>query len=312
MLGRHVAETSFKAHLPPAGNWQLATGNNVAVLRGGAICLCLLFVAAGCGGSSSASGTVANDFDGPAAYRWVQRIVSSGPRPAGSPTLYRVAARLKGALPEGRYERVPHGLRNVVGTVPGKDPGKYVVVGAHYETKDVPGFVGANDSASGTAVVLQLARTLRPRTIGPTVHFVLFDGEESPPGTPDSEFLAKGLRGSKAAGRDFRRAQAMILLDYVGNKGLKLPREGFSDQDLWGQLRAAAQRVGRGSYFPNSVEDSIYDDHWPFLQRGIPSIDLIDWSYRACVHKPCDDLSQISERSLDATGESVLELLRTL
>jgi Zn-dependent M28 family amino/carboxypeptidase len=186
-----------------------------------------------------------------------------------------------------------------------------VVVGAHYETKDVPGFVGANDAASGTAVAVQLARTLRPHTIGPTVVFVLFDGEETPPGTPDSEFLQKGLRGSKVAARRYRSAKAMILLDYVGNRGLQLPREGFSDRGLWSNLRAAARRVGRGSFFPNRTEASILDDHYPFLQAGVPSIDLIDWSY-PCDDNPCDTLAKIAPQSLDATGESVLELLRTL
>jgi hypothetical protein len=144
------------------------------------------------------------------------------------------------------------------------------------------------------------------------VVFILFDGEESPPGTPDSEFLQKGLRGSKVAARRYRDAKAMILLDYVGNRNLKLPREGFSDRALWSRLRAAAKRVGRGSFFPDRTEESIFDDHYPFLQAGVPSIDLIDWTYRPCDDNPCDSLSKIARQSLDATGESVLELLRTL
>ena len=69
----------------------------------------------------------------------------------------------------------------MIGTVPGRDPSRTVVVGAHYDTKDIPGFVGANDGASGVAVVVELARTLTPRTLRPTVVFILFDGEESPP-----------------------------------------------------------------------------------------------------------------------------------
>src|SRR4051812_24495194 len=240
-----------------------------AVRRSALLVLCVL--AAGCGGSSSAGSTktarVADRFDSAAAYRWVKRQVAGGPRPAGSPQLHRLAAKLRDALPRGRYEAVPGGLRNVVGTVPGRDPSAgYVVVGAHYETKDVPGFVGANDAASGTAVALQLARTLRPRAIGPTVVFILFDGEESPPGTPDSQFLEKGLRGSKVAARKYRDAKAMILLDYVGNRGLRLPREGFSNEALWSKLRAAAQRLGKSRFFPNGTETSIYDDHYPFLR----------------------------------------------
>jgi Zn-dependent M28 family amino/carboxypeptidase len=160
-------------------------------------------------------------------------------------------------------------------------------------------------------VAVQLARTLKPRTIRPTVHFILFDGEESPGNTPDSQFLQKGLRGSKVAARAYSQAEAMILLDFVGQRNLRLPREGFSDPDVWRKLRGAAQSVGYGSVFPNTAGESIYDDHYPFLQRGVPSIDLIDWPY-ACYHVACDDLSQISQRSLDATGETVLQLLHRL
>jgi glutaminyl-peptide cyclotransferase len=292
------------------GGTEWETNRFVARVVAAVLCSAIL---AGCGGSSPAAGArPAGRFDADAAYRWVKVQLAYGPRPAGSPQLYRLAARLKAALPHGRYEAVPKGLENVVGTVPGRDPGRYVVVGAHYDTKDVPGYLGPNDSAAGTAVLVQLARTLEPRTIGPTVVFVLFDGEESPAGVPDSEFLQTGLRGSKVAAREFRRAQAMILLDYVGNRGMKLPREGFSTRWLWSKLRDAARRAGQGGFFPDTVETSIYDDHYPFLQRGIPSIDLIDWSYGSCAHTPCDSLSKISRASLDATGESVLGLLHTL
>src|SRR4051812_46109820 len=172
-------------------------------------------------------------FDGPAAFGLVRMQLSYGPRPAGSAPSRRLAEKLRTLLPNGRFQPVPGGLRNVVGTVPGRDPSRTVVVGAHYDTKDAPGFLGANDGAGGTAAVVQFARQLRPRTIGPTVQFVLFDGEESPRGVPDSQFLATGLRGSKVAASAFGHAQAMILLDFVADKDLSIPREGTSDQQLW-------------------------------------------------------------------------------
>src|SRR2546421_412826 len=81
---------------------------------------------------------------------------------------------------------------------------------------------------------------LKPPTIGPPVEFVLFDGEESPRGVPDNDFLAYGLRGSKVAAQAFKGAEAMILLDFVGDKNLSLPREGTSDIRLWARLRTAA------------------------------------------------------------------------
>jgi hypothetical protein len=247
-------------------------------------------------------------FDSGAAWGLLREQVELGPRPAGSEASRRLAERLRRLLPRGRFEPVPNGLRNVVGTVRGRQAG-YVVVGAHYDTKDIPGFVGANDGASGTAVVVQLARTIkRPRH---TIKFILFDGEESPAGTPGRLFEQEGLRGSKVAARRYRHARAMVLLDFVGDRHLSLPREGSSDPELWGRLRAAARAVGVGRHFPPRTRGSILDDHIPFLRQGVPSIDLIDFDF-PCWHRRCDDLSTVSERSLDATGEAVYRLLASL
>jgi hypothetical protein len=259
----------------------------------------------------AAPAKVADRFDGPAAFKLLKLQLSYGPRPAGSKPSRRLATALRSLLPKGRFQKVPGGLRNVVGTVPGRDPRKFVVVGAHYDSKDIPGFLGANDGGSGTAGVVQLARQLKPHTIGPTVKFVLFDGEESPRGVPDSQFLAYGLRGSKVAAKAFRKAEAMVLLDFVGDKRLSLPREGTSNTRLWSRLRTAAARAGVGAYFPDEVGLGIEDDHTPFLQQGVPSIDLIDWDF-PCFHKTCDNLSAVSEKSLDASGEAVAGLLATL
>jgi hypothetical protein len=247
-------------------------------------------------------------FDSGAAWALLRDQVELGPRPAGSPASRRLAARLRRLLPRGRYEAVPGGLRNVVGTVRGREPG-YIVVGAHYDTKDIPGFLGANDGASGTAVVVQLARTIeRPRH---TIEFILFDGEESPAGTPARLFEQEGLRGAKVAARRYRDARAMVLLDFVGDRRLSLPREGSSDAGLWRRLRAAAAAVGVARHFPPRTRGTILDDHVPFLRAGVPSIDLIDFDF-PCWHLLCDDMSNVSERSLDATGEAVYRLLASL
>ena len=262
-------------------------------------------------GSGSATTALGNRFDGPAAFKLIELQLSYGPRPAGSPQSRRLGEKLRALLPQGRFQPVPGGLRNIVGTVPGRDPRRFVVVGAHYDSKDIPGFLGANDGGSGTAAVVQLARQLKPRTIGPTVEFVLFDGEESPRGVPDSQFFTRGLRGSKVAAQRFRRAEAMILLDFVGDKDLSLPREGTSDPRLWARLRAAARKAGVGAYFPDATGVGIEDDHTPFERAGVPSIDLIDWDF-PCFHKTCDNLSAVSEKSLDASGEAVAGLLSTL
>lgn len=250
-------------------------------------------------------------FNGRAAFRWLKLQVAYGPRPAGSPALRQLAERLRGALPNGRFQAVPGGLENVVGTVRGRDPSRYIVVGAHYDTKDAPGNVGANDGAGGSAAVIQLARQLKPRRIRPTVYFVLFDGEETPAGVPESQFYQRGLRGSKVAARAFRHAHAMILLDFVAGRHLSLPREGNSDPGLWGRLRRAARRGRVAPFFPPSSEAQIIDDHVPFENVGVRSIDLIDWSF-PCNDLPCDNLSAVSETSLYASGQAVWTLLPTL
>jgi hypothetical protein len=278
----------------------------------------LVSVSVGCGdgdGTAAAAGAVprasVDRFDGDAAYRLVESQVALGPRPAGSPTARRLASRLRRAVPSGRFQPVGDGLRNVVGRVPGREPSRTVIVAAHYDTKDIPGFVGANDGASGTAVVAQLAKTIKPRTLDPSLVFLFFDGEEAPAGVPDTEFERYGLRGSKAVAPRYRSAEAMILLDFVGERGLRVPYEGYSDQRLWQRLRRAARTVGVGKVFPAREQSAILDDHVPFSRVGVPSIDLIDFDF-PCWHLRCDDLSRISVRSLDATGETVLQLLRTL
>ena len=255
--------------------------------------------------------TAGGRFNSTSALIFLKLQLSFGPRPAGSVASRRLAENLRNLLPHGRFQPVPGGLRNVVGTVPGRDPKRYVVVGAHYDSAALPGFLGANDGAGGTAAVIQLARQLRPREIDPTVHFVLFDGEELPRGVPESQFLEKALRGSKVAAREFSRAEAMILLDFVADKNLSIPREAQSDPALWEKLRGAARTAGVGRFFPPGTGVGLIDDHTPFRQAGIPSIDLIDWDF-PCYHKRCDDLSAVSEKSLDASGEAVAALLRTL
>jgi Peptidase family M28 len=253
-----------------------------------------------------------NRFDGAAAFRLLREQVELGPRPAGSAASRRLAEQLRMTLPNGRFEAVPGGLRNVVGELPGR--GRAVLVAAHYDTKDLPGFVGANDGAGGTAAVVELARALqRSRPAGgPPVRFVLFDGEETPRGVPDEQFASKGIRGSRAYVKAHRDAlpQAMILLDFVADRRLSIPREWGSSRALWARLRGSARAVGVEAAFPDRIVGEVLDDHTPFRRADVPAINLIDFEF-ACWHRRCDDLSAVSERSLDASGEAVLQLLRS-
>lgn len=259
----------------------------------------------------------ARAFDGAKAFALLrEQVVEYGWRPAGSAALRRLAVRLKTLMPRGRFENVPGhpGLRNVVGTIPGRSPA--ILVGAHYDVEAEPrGFVGANDGAAGTAAVVTLARAFarapRPRNAR-ELRFVLFDGEEEPAGcTP---FIDCGLRGSTAyAQRHAPDLRAMILLDYIAEKrGLRFARELGSDAALWRQLRSAARTAGVASLFPDADAPSqILDDHTPFTRRGVPAIDIIDFDYPQR-DSLADNLSAVSARSLDAVGEAVHGLVTRL
>jgi hypothetical protein len=255
-------------------------------------------------------------FDGRRAFALLrEQVLRFGWRPAGSAALRGLTVRLRALLPHGRFEPVPghRGLRNVVGSIAGR--GKAIVVGAHYDVEARPrGFVGANDGAAGSAAVVWLARALArsPRERGDRpLRFVLFDGEEEPAGCVP--FIACGLRGSKAyVARHDAALRSLVLLDYVAAKhGLSLPREGASDRGLWVQLRSAAVAVGVGALFPDTEGISLLDDHTPFVERGIPAIDVIDFDYPPR-DTLADDLDQVSERSLDAVGEAVYRLVSRL
>ena len=249
-------------------------------------------------------------FDGARAFAELRRQVEMGPRPAGSAASRRLAARIRRALPSGRYEQVPGGLRNVVGHLPGSKPA--VVVAAHYDTKAIPGFVGANDGAGGTAAVLELARVLRrtKRPAGaPELRFVFFDGEEAT--DDDADFYGSGLRGSRAyASRHAGELRAVVAARLRRRQEAADPARGGVGQAavVAPARRGAPRRHAAG--FPARTQSQIIDDHTPFARDGVPAIDLIDFDF-PCWHKRCDDMSAVSKRSLDVSGETVLELLRT-
>ena len=277
-----------------------------------ALAVALVLAASG-GGSNARSGSAASAalrFDARRAYALTRLQVSYGPRPAGSAAQRRVAAVLRRKLPGGHFEAVPGGLRNVVGGLPGREPA--VVLGAHYDTTPVPGYLGANNSAAGVAAVIEIARDLaraRSTKHRRAVSFALFDGEEAPAGFTD--FFAQGLRGSKAYVQAHRSTtRELVLLDFIALRDERLPREAGSDPALWERLRQAAGRVGSGSLFPGTTRGRILDDHTPFTMAGIPAIDLIDFDY-PCWQKLCDNLSQVSRRNLGAVGEAVLSLIRS-
>ena len=248
----------------------------------------------------------------------VQRQVAVGQRPAGSPQLRRLATQLRPMLPNGTFEPFAstgpqQGLRNIVGVLPGRAPA--ILIGAHYDSEYHPkGFVGANDSAAGTAALIELARRLPPEL--PKDHreirFVLFDGEEDPPGCSDKDFEFCALRGSRAyVAAHPGQVGDMILLDYIANKDARIPRETNSTVALWADLRNAAEEVGAEGLFPDATQQPVLDDHIPFLEHGIPSIDLIDFSY-PYADSIEDTPDKLDTAVLDKVGETVSQLVINL
>ena len=245
----------------------------------------------------------------------VERQVAAGQRPAGSPQLRRLATELRPLLPAGRFEPVAssgpqQGLRNIVGVLPGRAPA--VLIGAHYDTEWHPkGFVGANDGAAGTAAVIELSRSLADELPEDhrEVRFVLFDGEEDPPECPDAEFQSCALRGSRAYAAAHRSEIGdMVLLDYIANRGARFRREANSTQVLWDRLRDAAAEVGASELFPPGVQGGIIDDHVPFLEQGVPSIDVIDFDY-PYADTVEDTVDKLDPAVLDKVGETVAQLV---
>lgn len=252
-------------------------------------------------------------FDADRALRLVRMQLQAGPRPSGSAALAGLRPRLRDRLPRGRNEAVAGhpGLVNLVGRIPGRRPA--VVLAAHYDTQIEPaGFVGANDSAAGTAVVLEAARALAamPRPRGAReVRFVLFDGEELPADGRAERFAEDGLRGSRAYARAHaRELGSVVVADYVANRGVRLPREPQSDRTLWGRLQAAAAKVGTGRVFAGTGKTRIVDDHVPFLDANVPAATLIDWTYPQ-KNTAADTLDRLSARAIDATGETLVAWL---
>ena len=175
----------------------------------------------------------------------------------------------------------------------------------------MPGFVGANDGAGGTAQMLELARVLKKTKRSknaPPIRFVAFDGEEA---TDDNDFYGTGLRGSKPyAKKHAKGLKELVLLDFVADKDLAIPREQSSDAEMWADLREAAERVGSDAAFPDAEQgDGRGRPHARSSGAACPSIDLIDFDF-PCWHQTCDDLTAVSKASLDKSGEAVLEFLR--
>jgi Zn-dependent M28 family amino/carboxypeptidase len=250
--------------------------------------------------------------------------VALGPRPAGSRASDEEVGLIVRELRRAgvSHVRIQHPYRNVVGEIPGSRPGT-VVVGAHHDTKDVPGFVGANDGASGVAVVLELARALPSRLDGPSVSLALFDAEEARGNRPferdgargSRQYVAYARRGGEQGSPPLDRIRAMVLFDMVGDCDLRIPRELGSDPRLYGAFADAARTAGGDPSPFTGQTNAILDDHVPFRVAGVPALDAIDLDFGPGPppgdywHTRADDLGHVCAGSLDAVGEAAVRAI---
>ena len=253
-------------------------------------------------------------FDGARAYADVQSQVAFGPRIPGTSahahTVDWIRQELEAAgwhVEIQQLQSMGHPIQNIRAYRTGAAP-EYVI-GAHYDTrlcadqdpepsKQSQPVPGADDGASGVAVLLELARTL-PQN-GMEVWLVFFDAEDNGR-IPGWDWLL----GSRAfvAGMQVR-PKGMILLDMVGQENLSLPMEGNSDQALRTAIWNKAAALGYANIFLPRVKYSIEDDHLPFIRAGIPSVDIIDIDYPYW-HTTSDLPEHVSPRSLQIVGEVV-------
>src|SRR5919109_5148173 len=272
---------------------------------------------AGCGGGDTPGATSRDRFDARRAFQDLRAQVRIGPRPAGSRASKEevdfIVDRLREAGVRGTV--VQHPYRNVVARIPGREAGT-VVVAAHHDTKDIPGFVGANDGASGVAVLLELARKLPRPLPGPSVDLVFFDAEEARDDRPfdvdgargSTQFVRYARHGARQASPPLSEIRAMVLFDLVADCDLGIPREANSDERLYDLFaRAASDRSSSDSAAPFvGSAPGVLDDHTPFLGAGIPAVDLIDFDFGpgptpgAWWHTRQDNLRHVCARSLDA------------
>jgi Zn-dependent M28 family amino/carboxypeptidase len=271
-------------------------------------------------------------FDGQRAYEEVEALVQFSPRDAGTPNGWKAANHIADRLKkldisteiDTFVDMTPDGektMRNVIGRIPGKTD-QWVILGSHFDT--MPGiedFQGANDSGSSTGVLLELARIMSASGIVPDVGlvFAFFDGEEGIAGYIPGDGLHGSRRMASSLVRtgEHKAVKAMILLDMVGDKDLNFTIPYNSSRVLVQDLLEAAHTAGHREYFSLS-RSIITDDHVPFLEIGIPAIDIIDFRYGSEPglndhwHTDSDHLENISAESLQITGETTLQLLKKL
>ncbi|MEJ5240231.1 MAG: M28 family peptidase [Anaerolineales bacterium] len=254
-------------------------------------------------------------FDGARAFAYVERQVALGPRTPGSQAQAQVLEWMREELrrygwqvelQEGSVRG--HVIRNLI-AFRQPEPPRWLL-GAHYDSRlladrdpdptlrtlPVP---GANDGASGVAVLLELARVL-PSDL--SVWLVFFDAEDQGhiPGWEEWSLGARYFVQTMPF-----RPEGVIIVDMVGDADLDLPMDANSDPALRESIWQVAGELGYGEIFRPQVAYAVIDDHIPFLEAGIPAVDIIDLNY-AFWHTTQDTPDKVSPRSLEIVGQTLL------
>ncbi|HEY2981499.1 MAG TPA: M28 family peptidase [Anaerolineales bacterium] len=254
------------------------------------------------------------EFDGARALGDVFTQVSFGPRIAGTPGHAQFLDWARSELETAGWQveiqesrQLDRRVQNIVAKRNDQPP--QIILGAHYDTrmladqdpdpaKRAEPVPGANDGASGVAVLLELARTLPDRA--PIIWLVFFDAEDNG-GIQGLDWIL----GSRAFVQDnVISPQAVVIVDMVGDADLNLYMEKNSDSQLQAEIWRTALALGYGESFIAQKKYSMLDDHTPFLAAGMRAIDIIDFDYPYW-HTIEDTPDKISADSLEAVGATL-------
>jgi glutaminyl-peptide cyclotransferase len=270
----------------------------------------------------------AADFSGTSALEFTRKAVAFGPRPPGSPAIHQLQNYIEAQIKLRRCELIkdpftgatplgPVPMENIIAKFPGTS-GHIIVITGHYDTKSMPGrnFVGANDGGSSTGFLLEMARVLPSLSHKDEIDLVWFDGEEAYGQWSDTDSLYGSRHLAEKWGADgtLGKIRALINVDMIGDKDLDLLLETNSSASLRRLVWKTAEDLGYGKYFPDAgfAEE---DDHIPFLQRGVNSLDLIDFDYgpnNAYWHTERDTMDKLGAHSLEVVGNVLIHVISEL
>jgi Zn-dependent M28 family amino/carboxypeptidase len=262
-------------------------------------------------------------FDGARAYEHVAKLVSFGPRPPASEGIRRsqdyIISQLKNfgceidqddfhaSTPKGDVQ-----MKNIIAKAPGTGQGIILLL-THYDTlSSVENFVGAEDSASSTGLMIEMARQLCGKKGPNSVWIAFLDGEEAFVNwnqDNDHTYGSRELAARMALSGDLKRVRAVILADMIGQYNLSIQRQSDSPKWLNDLVWKTAARLGYKDIFV-SQETQTSDDHDPFLERGVPALDIIDLNDYISAgywHTTQDTLDKVSPRSVAIVGHVILE-----